>query len=207
MSPEKVWTLLYKSGLKEAAKGVLDSFGHEDVQRVLKPKSFRELAGTGTCSWCFKNAKLGGRGKGGMIRHGWSVSGRRQRGAYGLTWHTGPCGGISWPPFEVSVAGTIAFRVYVNEALDRMKKSLARLRARPDKLLIELERGTNKPITVSRDTTERVWSQGGYVSKYEAVLQGKIREAEREIATAQEEVEFLTQKIKTWKPQPLPGTR
>jgi len=212
-APDKVWSLLYKSGLKEDAKRVLDSVGHEAVERALRPAAFRELAGTGTCSWCFKNVKLlGGRGK--VMRHGWSVSGRRQRGAYGLTWHTGPCGGFGWPPFEVSVEGTTAFRIYVMNALDRMKEGLAKLRSRPDQLLVGVESGTTKLTYVSKDTTKRVYSSARdsrgapmYVSEYEVVLKDKIDEAEREIAAAKEEIEFLTQKIKTWKPQPLPGTR
>jgi hypothetical protein len=107
----------------------------------------------------------------------------------------------------VSSAGTTAFRIYVKTALERMKESLAALRARPDKLLVSAERGATKLTYVHKDTTEKVWSQGGYVSAYEAVLKSKIQETEREIAATEEEIDFLTQKIKTWKPEPLPGTK
>jgi hypothetical protein len=208
-APEKVWSLLYKSGLKDAAKGVLDSFGHETVERALRPSTFRKLDGTGTCPCCFGNVKLreGGR----IMRHGWSVASahgrRRQRGAYGLTWHTGPCMGFGFPPFEVSPEGTKEFlRTQVLPAIAQLKKDLVLLRERPDRITIGFSSSGEKE-TVSRDTTEKVWvSPGGYISKYENVLRTAIRETEREIEHVQQNKEILEEKIKTWKPQPLPGT-
>ncbi len=194
-APEKVWSLMYKSGLKEAATSVLDSLGHETVQRVLRPSTFRELEGTGTCPCCFQNVKLTSHG--GIMRHGWSVTGarRRQRGAYGLTWHTGPCMGFRYRPFEVSPEGTkMLLAIKVIPTIDELEKRLARLRAEPATLTIS-RWDDNKPEVIPRDSP-----------LYSRHLREAVDETTRTLEHAEEDKAKLEKAIATWKPQPLPGT-
>ena len=207
-APDKPWTFMYKAGLKEAAKAYLDSIGDEQVQRVLKPVDPRSLENTGTCPCCFRNIKLvGGR----MIRHGWSVEGRRQRGVHGQTWHSGPCfgaegnHGIGYEPFEISAEGTKQFlERAVRPGIERLTRQISHLEARPEQIAVEDYRG--KVIQVHCDTTEMVWGNEGRVSKYDQALRQKIAEAKMQLRMATEEAGRLEHVIAGWKPKPLPGT-
>jgi hypothetical protein len=192
-APEKVWSLMYKSGLKESAASVLESLGHETVQRVLRPTTFRELEGTGTCPCCFQNVKLNTNGR--IMRHGWSVSGRRQRGAYGLTWHSGPCIGFGFKPFEVSPEGTEALlRNKVNPTLDELQKRLTRLQAKPATLTVTGY--SDKPEVIPRDSP-----------LYPRYLRESISETTHTLERVEDEKKRLEEAIATWKPRPLPGRR
>lgn len=61
----------------------------------------------GTCPACFQSVTLNSDGF--VMRHGWKVSGNRQVGAYHQSWHSGPCFGTGYEPFEVSTKGTVEF--------------------------------------------------------------------------------------------------
>ncbi len=61
----------------------------------------------GTCPACFQFVTLSTKGT--ITRHGWTVNGNRQVGHYYQTWHSGPCFGTGYLPFEVSATGTVDF--------------------------------------------------------------------------------------------------
>jgi hypothetical protein len=114
----RLWTFLYKNGLKESAAQVLSSVGAEVVDRALRPSTVRDIENTGTCPCCFKNVKLVGGGV--LMRHGWQVGGDRQKGVWNQSWHSGPCFGTGLVPFEVSPEGTKSFI----ELLTRRKEQI-----------------------------------------------------------------------------------
>ena len=61
----------------------------------------------GTCSWCFNDFAATDRGI--SVRHGWSEQGGTRRvGEQGNVFHSGSCGGMDFPPFELSPQGTYA---------------------------------------------------------------------------------------------------
>lgn len=78
----------------------------------------------GTCSWCFGDFAATDRGI--SVRHGWSEEGgTRTVGEYGNVFHSGSCGGVDFPPFELSPEGTYAF-------LTLRKQNLLSLEVRED---------------------------------------------------------------------------
>jgi len=190
-APEKVWTLLYKSGLKEAAQEALSSVGQETVERTLRPTTYRSLKNTGTCPACFANVKLA---SGKIMRHGWVVSGHRQRGAMNMSWHSGPCFGTAWQPFEVSKEGTMQFlEKIVMPARDRAVDALARLRERPETLILLSSYRGEKNRTVTKGERD-----------YERELGYKIDKTEHELRGIDETVKTLREAINTWKSKSLP---
>jgi len=204
-APEKVWTFLYKSGLKEAATAFLASFGEDVVQNAIKPADPRKLIGTGTCPCCFMNVKMLRTQT--IMRHGWAVHGNRQRGAYHNSWHSGPCFGVGYQPFELSPKGTEEFLAQVvKPALVGAKKNLARLKARPDVIRISTGKGLMDFKEIPKDTTVRRYTSNGYVSEYEYYLGLETSDAERQVSSIEEEIEALTHRIQHWKLLPLPGT-
>jgi hypothetical protein len=188
---QKVWTLLYKSGLKEAAQQLLSSVGQETVEQTLRPTTFRSLKNTGTCPACFANVKLA---NGKIMRHGWVVSGQRQRGAVNMSWHSGPCFGTAWRPFEVSKDGTAQFlEQAVMPAHDRAVAALARYRERPEKLHIPSRYRGESERTITKADRD-----------YERELAAKIADTEHELHGIDETAKTLRLAINTWKPKPLP---
>jgi len=203
-APEKVWTFLYKAGLKDAAKAALDSFGQEVVQNVLKPVDQRSLQGTGTCPCCFRNVKLV---RGHMIRHGWEVQGQRQIGSYGLSWHSGPCFGVGYEPFEVSAQGTKDFVAKsLRPALAGYEHFHAALVARPAKIVVR--KSETEVEQIERDTTEKKYDYkaGAYVSKYDYFLAIQVEEAVQAVESTKRMIAELEARIHAWKLMPLPGT-
>lgn len=61
----------------------------------------------GTCGACFRSIRVNA--SGGITRHGWVERGGRRVGVYQRAWHTGPCFGSRWRPYEVSPDCTRAF--------------------------------------------------------------------------------------------------
>jgi hypothetical protein len=61
----------------------------------------------GTCGACFRSIRVNA--SGGITRHGWVERGGRRVGVYDHAWHTGPCFGSRWRPYEVSPDCTKAF--------------------------------------------------------------------------------------------------
>lgn len=187
---DRFWTFAYKAGLKEAATTFLNSMGTEVVQNILKPVDMRTLQNTGTCPACFMNAKLV---KGTMIRHGWAVSGRRQRGVWGLTFHSGPCFGVGYQPFELSPEGTKAYlRDALIPAIAQMEDKIGKLKSRPLKLTIERNRKVEEIDQSHED--------------YDRHLKTQLSQAEQTMKAMEQEHEDLKARINTWKLQPLPGT-
>ena len=191
---DRFWTFAYKAGLKDLAKNFLEGMGTEVVQNVLKPVDPRTLENTGTCPACFGNTKMA---KGRMMRHGWAVAGRRQRGVSGLSWHTGPCFGVGYEPFEVSPEGT---KDYLKESLlpdlKRAEDILDRLKARPT-LMVEVKRLSNG------DTKAEEINESH--KDYERVLASRITEVQDRIEMLSQERAEITERIRTWEPRPLYG--
>jgi hypothetical protein len=187
---DRFWTFAYKAGLKEAATAFLASMGTDVVQDILKPVDPRTLQNTGTCPACFMNTKMI---KGRMIRHGWQVGGRRQRGVWGLTWHSGPCFGVGYQPFELSPEGTKAYvREALVPALAQTEDKIGKLKSRPLKLTVEIK---GKPEEIDESHQD-----------YERHLKTQLNHAEQTMKGLEAEHEDLKARINTWKLQPLPGT-
>jgi hypothetical protein len=185
------WKFVYGQGIQEQAKAALDSLGQEIVDKIVRPSQVRSLEGTGTCPVCFRNIKLKGDT---MMRHGWNVQGQRSQGMYGMTWHTGPCFGVGFKPFEVSPNGTKAYLSSVLEPMlkTRIKRTQA-LKKRPATLRVSL-----RPRKIEEITPEH--------PAYERSLGIEVQKVEREIKSLKEEIKECHARIQRWKPQPLPGT-
>jgi len=186
---DRFWTFAYKAGLKELANDFLTNMGAEVVQNVLKPVDPRTLENTGTCPCCFRNTKMI---KTRMMRHGWAVSGQRQRGVWGLTWHTGPCFGVGYEPFEISPEGT---KDYLKQAIEpqlkSIEKNLARLKSRPDPLTVVIR---DKPQDLGQNDP-----------KYEEYLKNALANTESQQRMVEQERDDLVARIQSWKPRPLYG--
>jgi hypothetical protein len=191
----RFWTFAYKSGLKEAARSFLDTMGTDVVQNILKPVDPRTLINTGTCPVCFENIKLV---QGRMMRHGWRVAGRRQRGAIGMTRHTGPCFGVGYEPFEISPQGTKDYlKKSLLPAIEKAKNNLAFLKTRP----------------VLRRETRGRYIQGKWVRdnedidpthyEYDRYLESEMDKMRQFLSALEDERDMLSNRIAAWKPKPL----
>lgn len=192
---DRFWTFAYKAKLREKAKAALAAIGQETVEAALRPASARALLGTGTCPACFANVKLHA---GKIMRHGWRVGGHRYKGAQGMSWHSGPCFGFGWLPFEVSREGTMA---YVEKVLRPTEASL-RERCRVF--------DTRPPIVVERQSIRRgmeaVTIAPGDPS-YESELGSAIRRVEAGLVAVRREIADDEERIAGWVRRPLPGAR
>lgn len=85
----------------------------------------------GTCPACFNTVSLTAKGR--VVRHGWKVYGARTVGQYHRSWHSGPCFGVGYLPFEVSAEGTVDyfFKEVVPYGASALK-DLAYLSTKPD---------------------------------------------------------------------------
>jgi len=187
---DRFWTFAYKSGLKAKAAEAIAKLGAESVAAALRPVSARSLEDTGTCPACFSNVKLHEHT---MMRHGWSVSGTRYKGAQGMSWHTGPCFGFHYPPFELSPQGTIEYIAKVLRPTEaRMQENRAELRLKPS-LTMENYRGQKEVITPSDRRYDGEWGS-------------RMRKIDRSIETIQKEIAEDAARVKGWKRRPLPGS-
>ena len=192
----RFWTFAYKSGLKEAARNFLEGMGTDVVQNILKPVDPRTLINTGTCPACFRNTKLV---QGRMMRHGWRVGGRRQRGVTGMSWHSGPCFGVGYEPFEVSPQGTKDFlKQVVLPAIAQSKKNLAFLETRPV-LRKESSRGSYVHGKYVREMEEIQPTHYDYDRFHESEM-WKVNQL---LKMQEDERDMLSARIAAWKPKAL----
>lgn len=84
----------------------------------------------GTCAWCFKSYATDNAGAI-TTRHGWREIGGRKAGEYGRVFHAGDCPGMSYPPYEISAAGTSARLLTELSGIKTCAKELERLATRP----------------------------------------------------------------------------
>jgi hypothetical protein len=198
MQPAAFLTWAYKNGLKELAQKHLDQMGEEAVSDLTRPITDRTLDNTGTCPACFSNVKLV---RGHIMRHGWTVQGERARGGYGYSWHSGPCFGVSYQPFEVSSKGT---QEYLSQVilphLDWIVKTQG-----------QLERGEITEIPNSRRPGSPLIKPDGSDTlamrnwrDYYVLYTRQIEQEHRALIQMKSELETHIQK---WKPMPLPGDR
>jgi len=192
MKLARFWTWGYKNGLKESAQAYLASGGQDQIEKQKRDKELavRSLDNTGTCPCCFRNVKMLQRRQI-LSRHGWEVQGGGWRN-YGA-WHTGPCFGTSYPPFELSKQGTVDYREVVHKTRDQISKALTALKKRPSE--IKVLRG-RKTFSVGQDDPS-----------YEHHLKVRITQVESDLLGSEEALRNLDSKISGWKQEPLPGAK
>lgn len=151
-----------------------------------------------TCSVCFRTQNLNSANE--PIRHGFNAI-NIQHGTTG-GWHTGPCGGVSFPHFGISTAGT-------EWALSKARAYLASLQSRRMNLDSNPElvwnhrtyKGSGRylttPITV-QPGAGRDYTTGQ--PSYEELKERAISEIEREIVGTTQDIDTYTAKIAAWQP-------
>lgn len=169
----------------------------------------------GTCAWCFREFRSARDGI--TQRHGWvEVSGGhlggRHPGEYGNVSHSNDCGGIPFPPYELSCAGTKARLTHERACLAVLEKRLAYYATRPDFVVrrafridwraarepdaeyeVKLVPGDDFEVVESKD----YWNKHRF--SYEQVLKGYVDKAESEREARVEAIAFCEDKIATWK--------
>jgi len=185
-SSDRLWKFLYSHGAKEQAAEVLEGMGDAKVRQVLSPSTIRTLDGTGTCGVCMANVKLSGQR---IMRHGWNVQGTRSIGTYGNTWHTGPCFGAGYLPFELSPKACQDFLPQVEKYKESVEEGLRNLKS--------------GKVTEFTDRYKNVTKQGDRDFAY--LLKSAIEGAERKLKAIEEDIRTLKARIQTWEPKPLPS--
>lgn len=172
----------------------------------------------GTCPACFQSVMLTGKGL--ISRHGWKVLGNRQVGHYQQTWHTGPCFGTSYEPFEVSSKGTVDYFWHVVvPAGTRNLNVIAHLDTRPALIVSAASRQTyyvngtrsygEQPVQAFYEVRLVSGDEGikcekdhyAKVFSYEAEFMKRMDAAKSERVDVLAACEFLCDKVAEWKPQ------
>lgn len=184
----------------------------------------KKTVSVGTCPVCFGSFKV--TAKGVIIRHGWSVQGSRTVGSYHQSWHTGPCFGVGYQPFEVSTKGTMDFFTQVIiPAGQRAFEAREALNARPTFYLVINGEQVDWVDARSRSTPGyAVYAEIGVriqdgdaayalpytfwrnnkpkymrdIPSYEATLVNKIDQADSAIASVINTARFLSEKVCEW---------
>jgi hypothetical protein len=156
----------------------------------------------GTCPACFRSIRLTAAGL--VTRHGWSEQGGRRVGEHGRAWHTGPCFGAGWAPFEVSPAGTVAFleQVVFPYALARTC-ALEHLSTLPALFVVSdvqaFDRGTEhtsaKYVSCPMTTRYRAGERG-----YEKVHARRVAEEQNGLERASTDGASMCARVKAWSP-------
>jgi hypothetical protein len=187
------WTFAYKNGLQQDAKRMLDELGEDTVGQATHPTTYRTKANTGTCPCCFDNVKLI---NGTISRHGWRVGGKRQRGMSGMSWHSGPCFGHQYQPFEISANGTKEYlKSVLYPTLEQTKTKLHSLKEDPPESFSYRHSFHGTIVLVSKGSHH-----------YDVYLQNAIHNLEKELKALSGDINTIESYIQTWQPQPLPGT-
>ncbi len=172
----------------------------------------------GTCHACFQTIALTAKGL--VSRHGWKVLGNRQVGHYQQTWHTGPCFGTSYEPFEISTKGTVDyFWQVVVPAGTRNLNVIAHLDTHPAIIVSEASRQTyyvngtrsfgEQPVQAFYEVRLVPGDEGikcekdhyATVFSYEKEVMKRVDSAKAERAAVLSTSEFLCEKVSEWKPQ------
>lgn len=179
------------------------------------------MALQGTCQCCFRSSKL--TKKETVTRHGWKETGGvRRTGEYGNVFHTGPCVGYKFPPFEVSKDRTEWWREQLRAEIERVSKRLVELGSRPPLMATVGHRAVG-----AKRWTDRIEHQvevrvgdavvtryncdcegldpfvRGMLESYDQVHETARREAHRYVDSLERDVEMFTKAIDAWKPKPL----
>lgn len=186
------WTWAYKNGLQQAATEAL-------AGAVLAPKPLapgdRTLDNTGTCPVCLHNVKLT---NGRIMRHGWAVQGDRGRGQYGNSWHSGPCSGFGYEPWEISPKGAVDYAAYLDKLLPPLEQQLRILQAKPAEIrnpnYVEKHNFFKEP--------EKLTSSD---AKYEAALKILVDRKLQEVRYLKQDIAELKTRIAAWVPKALYG--
>ena len=185
------WTWAYKNGLQQEAQDALA--GAVRAPKPLAPGA-RTLDGTGTCPACMHNVKMT---RERIMRHGWSVQGNRGRGDYGGSWHTGPCFGVGYEPWEISPKGAIDLVARLEGVLGKLNKGLQTLNA--------------KPKEISNPRYEKRWPRTGPEiltpedPGYDAALKMGIMRKNEEIKHLNMDITDTKVRIAAWVPKALIG--
>ena len=185
------WTWAYKNGLQEAAKEAL-------TEAVVAPKPLapgdRTLDNTGHCAACLANVKLS---HDTIMRHGWSVQGDRGRGQYGNSWHTGPCIGAGYLPWELSPKGAEVYLAQLVGIGEQLQRKLQNLRGNPKEIpnvrYREYSRVVQKKVLVETD------------SEYKDILKLLIEQQEQDLRYLDKDITDLKTRIGAWVPKALYG--
>lgn len=178
------WTWAYKNGLKEDAIGVLSVTTAEP--KPSKPGA-RTLDDTGTCPACFRNMKLVNNR---IIRHGWSLQGDRVRGGY--SWHSGPCFGVGYDPWEVSPKGTIDYVATMEKAIPGIEGAITHFNSNPDTIASPFSSFGKPRAATVRGTLE-----------YDDAKKYWINHRKAELYTINNVIKELKSKIAAWKQEPM----
>lgn len=162
------------------------------------------MAQKGTCAVCFGQFLIVG---GSIARHGFSVVTQGYSRGYGNWWHTGPCAGYSFPPYEQSKKGT-------EWALERVRKATEDTHAELKKLGKKGERpveyshevylggGRSETRTVTIRPGDRYDSIRGLPDYVTAWRQAQDRLETRLVGLSENEA-LYEQKIRDWEPAEL----
>ena len=189
------WAFVYGNGLGEDVKAFLKAMDAEEIEKAVHPSTFRTLANIGTCPVCFANIKLINSR---ISRHGWEVQGKRRRGEYWNTMHSGPCYGYQYEPFEISPKGSEDYLAKVLEpSRDRHQRDLQVLQRKPaESYTVQHPVFMGKEITVLKGTPE-----------YEKHWKMLVVQLEQIIEWLEADIREMRAKVASWKPQPLPGMK
>jgi len=188
------WTWAYKNGLQQDAQEILSSIAI--VPKKPATLTDRTLDDTGTCPACMTNVKMA---RGRIMRHGWSVQGHRGRGQYGYSWHSGPCFGVGYEPWEVSPKGA---EDYV--------KNLDKILANLNQLIQDLRSGTREirnprydPKSFSGSRVPKTLTPSD--PSYDKALRTLIDMKTMEVNQVTIEISRTDARIASWEPKPLYG--
>lgn len=189
---EKFWAWLM--GASQFLKQVNEFLGTEtyEAEKARKKIVDRNIDNTGTCPVCFGNFKLTPKSKEGterdlpgMILHGYKRPGQG--------YIIGNCFGQDWPPFELSCAGTKAWR----EVLLRMEKgqeaSVARLKS-----------GEVEEVGDPYDPRKTVKKNEVSAFEWERALKSVLEKAQTKLTLIQMDLKKMTKAISSWEVQDLP---
>ena len=169
---------------------VSDRLGLEtyEVERR-KEKALRTRENTGTCPACFTNFKLtpkarkgGANDLPGMVLHGY------QRPGIGYIF--GNCFGQDYPPFELSVVGTVAWRAAQQAYLESQEDRLGKFNRNEIDVLHKGEKTYKRS-----ETPEAEWSR---------LYLKEINDLKRFLTDNKKYIASLDKEIKDWKLRPLP---
>lgn len=122
----------------------------------------------GTCPACFNTVSLTAKGR--VVRHGWKVYGARTVGQYHRSWHSGPCFGVGYLPFEVSAEGTVDyfFKEVVPYGASALK-DLAYLGTKPDihRIVEETRFSAYGTFEYVLRATDKAWDGDFWAQTYE----------------------------------------
>lgn len=175
-----------------------------------------------------QNVKLAG---GRIMRHGWSVQGQRGRGQYGSSWHTGPCMGFGYEPWEISPKAGVDYLAFLTDkVLPRVQSNLRLWSSNPPKEIpnpdyknkVYREMSVVPVLTLTPDVDSYALSEieqtyyAGYlrtgrlaeqvVAAYHKRVESEILHYTTELSGLNSDIKGVTARVAAWKPKPLYGT-